>query len=100
MAMALGKPDDPDAAPAPTAPSIGKAQAAVLGSMPDSIVFKSLSPSPRGYRLQAHADNARAVAQLMERLARDGAFAAYPATADQVTVGADGSFELELTPRK
>ncbi|MCK9686857.1 hypothetical protein [Scleromatobacter humisilvae] len=68
--------------------------------MPDSILFRSLSPSPRGDRLQEHADNARAVAQFLERLARDGAFAAYPATADRVPLRADGSFELELTPHK
>jgi len=124
MSMLLGRPDAPSAEggvvsgmgmslPAPangattplpmpvaSLPSIGEAQAAVLGAMPDSILFDSLSPSPRGYRLHAHADNAGAVAHFLTRLAGDGKFAPYPATADHVALSTNGSFELELTPRK
>jgi len=80
--------------------SVGEAQAEVLAVLPDSILFKSVTASPRGYRLQAHADNPGAVVQLMDRLARSGHLVPFPAVADQVKLEADGSFEIELTPRK
>jgi len=96
----------PIAPPPPAEParigglSMGEAQADVLAVLPDSILFKGLSASPRGYRLQAHADNPAAIVQLMDRLSRNGHLVPFPATADQVTLAPDGSFEIELTPRR
>ena len=92
-----------DAAPAATqAPGmqIGEAQAAVLANMPDSVVYRSLAHSPRGFLLHAHADNREGIALMIRMLAKSGRFAVYPESPDRVGLGTDGTFALELTPRR
>lgn len=79
---------------------IGEAQAAVLATMPDSVVYKNLVPSPRGFLLRAHAENREGIARLIRTMAASGRFAVHPESPDRVALGVDGSFALEITPRK
>lgn len=74
-------PPPPLFAQAPTRPGalpMGEAQAIVLSALPDTAVFKAMTPTPRGYELRVSTDDAGAVALLAQKLAREGHFAVAP----------------------
>ncbi len=79
--------------------ALGDAQAVVLSALPDSATFKQLVQTPQGWQLRVHADDAKAIGQLTQRLAIEGHFEVRPATTAASGADSGGEVTLDLLER-